>query len=153
MVAQQPQPYQPQQQPQPYQPQQQPQPYQPQQQPQPYQPQQQPQPYQPQQQYQPIPQSQPNINVVVNSSPQAVAGGPATVFVKQKSVLLALVLTFFFGPFGMFYSTITGAIVMLLVNIILVVPTAGLITFITWPLGMIWGGVAAASYNKRAIRL
>jgi hypothetical protein len=105
----------------------------------------------------PYGQQTPQINVVVNSSPQAVAGagagGPAVVMMKQKSMFLALLLAFFFGPLGMLYSTITGAIVMFLVNLILIIPTAGLITFLTWPLGLVWAGVAVSSYNNRGVRI
>ncbi len=38
---------------------------------------------------------------------------------NRKSVLLALVLTFFLGPFGMVYSTVVGAVVMLVLYVAL----------------------------------
>lgn len=41
-----------------------------------------------------------NVNVVVTKSP--------------KSVGIAIALSLFFGPLGMFYSTVLGAIVMIL---------------------------------------
>ena len=51
-----------------------------------------------------------NVNVVVTKSP--------------KSVGIAIALSLFFGPLGMFYSTVLGAIVMIIVNLIV-----GLLTF------------------------
>ena len=44
---------------------------------------------------------------------------------NRKSVILALLLTFFFGPFGMFYSTVVGALVMLVLYVALGIPTLG----------------------------
>ena len=50
-------------------------------------------------------------------------GAPTNIYVVQapKSVGVAFVLTFFFGCFGMFYSTVTGALVMIAVATGLVV--------------------------------
>ncbi|MBN3662084.1 MAG: hypothetical protein FQY80_03495, partial [Ornithobacterium rhinotracheale] len=44
---------------------------------------------------------------------------------ERKSVGLSLLLTFFFGPLGMLYSTISGAIIMLIISIVLSVITLG----------------------------
>ena len=52
-----------------------------------------------------------NVNVVVTRSP--------------KSVGIAIALALFFGPLGMFYSTILGAIIMLIVNVIVGIFTLG----------------------------
>lgn len=73
-------------------------------------------------------------SVVVHN--QVVMGRPA------KSPLVAFLLAFFFGPFGMFYSTVLGAIVMLVIDMILVIPTAGLIFLITGPIGCVWAALA-----------
>ena len=62
---------------------------------------------------------------------------------NQKSVVVSLVLTFFFGPFGMLYSTVTGAIVMLVLYVALGVPTLGWALVGLHPIAMIWGAVAA----------
>jgi len=73
-----------------------------------------------------------------------------TVIVKStKSVGVALLLTFFFGPLGMFYSTITGAIVMIVVTIVVLIFTFGFGALVTWPVCMIWGAIAASNYNKK----
>jgi hypothetical protein len=57
------------------------------------------------------------------------------------------VLTFFFGPLGMLYATVTGGIVMLLISIVVAVFTFGLGLLITFPICMIWAAVAVSSYN------
>jgi hypothetical protein len=66
-----------------------------------------------------------------------------------KNVGIAVILTFFFGPLGMFYSTVTGAVVMLVISIVVVLFTAGLGLIITHPICIIWGAVAANTYNKQ----
>lgn len=66
-----------------------------------------------------------------------------------KSVGASLVLTFFFGPLGMFYSTIIGAIIMLILYIVIGIITVGLGIIILHPIAMIWGAVAVSSHNKK----
>lgn len=68
----------------------------------------------------------------------------------QKSAGTALLLTFFFGPLGMLYSTIPGAIIMILLSVPLALFTLGFSLLITWPICMIWAAVAAR--NKTTIR-
>ena len=73
---------------------------------------------------------------------------------NQKSVGLAIILTIFFGPFGMLYSTVSGAIIMFLVQIALVfviIATFGLGLggeIIVWPLQVIWAATAANRKNN-----
>ena len=76
-----------------------------------------------------------NVNVVVTRSP--------------KSVGIAIALSLFFGPFGMFYSTIIGGIVMLIVKIIVAIVTFGFGLLLTWPIGVIWAAIAASTHNKK----
>jgi hypothetical protein len=68
---------------------------------------------------------------------------------SPKSIGLALVLTFFFGPLGMLYSTTTGGIVMFIVTIVVGIFTVGIGLFVTWPICMIWAAVAASNSNKK----
>ncbi len=63
---------------------------------------------------------------------------------QQKSVVLSLVLTFFFGPFGMLYSTVIGAIVMLVLYLAIGIPTLGWGLTVLHPIAMIWGAIAAS---------
>jgi hypothetical protein len=73
---------------------------------------------------------------------------PIAYVMPQKSVGVAILLTVLFGPLGMLYSTVPGALVMLLVSVVLVMATAGISIFITWPICIIWGAIAAQSYNE-----
>jgi hypothetical protein len=81
--------------------------------------------------------------------------GNTTVVVlsPRKSVGVAFLLTFFFGPLGMMYSTVSGALVMLGVMLIggffIALVTFGLGLVLFWPLvwvaSIIWGCVAAGN--------
>lgn len=70
------------------------------------------------------------------------------VVVNQKSMATGLLLTFFFGPLGMLYSTVLGAFIMFFVNILAFVFTAGIGLFVTWPIGVIWSGIAISNHNS-----
>lgn len=67
----------------------------------------------------------------------------------QKSVGVALLLTFFFGPLGMLYSTILGGVVMFFVTLLAIPLTTGLGLLLTWPICMVWAATAASSTNGR----
>ena len=83
------------------------------------------------------------------TQPPAVTVVPAYVLVAPpKSVGVAILLTVFFGPLGMLYSTVPGALVMMFVSFVLAIMTAGISFFITWPVCIIWGAMAADSYNR-----
>ena len=64
---------------------------------------------------------------------------------SQRSVGVALLLTFLFGPLGMLYSTVVGALVMLVLGFVLGILTLGLWFLVAWPIQMIWAGIAAAN--------
>lgn len=68
---------------------------------------------------------------------------------SQKSVGGAVALAFLFGPLGMLYSTVPGAVVMFIVSIPIVIVTLGLGLLITIPVCMVWAGMAASAHNKR----
>jgi hypothetical protein len=67
---------------------------------------------------------------------------------KHKSVVLSLVLTFFLGPFGMLYSTVPGALIMLVLYVVLGIITLGWAIAVLHPIAMIWGAVAADRANS-----
>ena len=81
--------------------------------------------------------------------------GSTTVVVlpPQKSVGLAFILTFFFGPLGMLYSTVSGAMIMMGVRSSAAFsspsPRLGLGLVLYWPLvwvaSIVWGCVAAGN--------
>ena len=85
----------------------------------------------------------PAITINNNSAPRPM------IVMMPKSVGTAIVLAIFFGPLGMLYSTVTGGLVMLAVNIILAIPTIGTVLFITWPIGIVWAAVAANTHNSK----
>ena len=69
---------------------------------------------------------------------------------KDKSVGAALVLTFFFGPFGLFYSAAWwAALLMLLGAIVSGVFTMGIGAGLFWAASMIWGAIAASNKHSK----
>ncbi|HCS56577.1 MAG TPA: hypothetical protein DIW80_04300 [Gordonia polyisoprenivorans] len=77
---------------------------------------------------------------------------PVVVVGSEKSVGVALVLSFFFGPLGMFYSTVTGGLVMLGVYVLaalLSIVTVGIPLFLAWIGCMVWACTAANEHNNR----
>ena len=64
-----------------------------------------------------------------------------------KSMALTLLLTFLFGPLGLFYASVTGGIVMLIITLIIAIPTFGIGWWLTMPVCMIWGAIATNNYN------
>jgi hypothetical protein len=64
---------------------------------------------------------------------------------------VSIILTILFGPLGMFYSTVSGAIIMIVVSFVAGILTFGLGLLLTWPASILWGAVATSSYNKKLI--
>ncbi len=73
------------------------------------------------------------------------------VVTPTKSVGISIILTVIFGPLGMFYSTIWGAIIMLIISGIVGFVTFGYGLVVTHPICVIWGALAAHSYNKKLL--
>lgn len=73
------------------------------------------------------------------------------VVVSTKSPGIAILLTILFGPIGMFYSTIPGAIIMCLVSLVVGVLTLGVGLVLIWPICILWAALAARAYNKRIL--
>jgi hypothetical protein len=67
---------------------------------------------------------------------------------NRKSIVLSLVLTFFFGPFGMLYSTVPGALIMLALYVALGILTLGWALVVLHPIAVIWGAIAADRANR-----
>jgi uncharacterized paraquat-inducible protein A len=70
---------------------------------------------------------------------------------KQKSVGTAIALAFLFGPLGMFYSTVSGALIMCVVTLFAMLATFGMALFVTAPICMIWAANAASEHNRRQV--
>lgn len=73
------------------------------------------------------------------------------VVVPAKSVGLAIFLGVIFGPLGLLYSTVTGAIVMFIVNIVIGLVTLGFGLILTWPICGVWAYMAAKAYNNKLL--
>lgn len=70
---------------------------------------------------------------------------------------MAFILTFLFGPLGLFYATVTGGVVMLIVEVFLAI--LGFVTFglgwllfwAAWVVTIIWGCAAASGQGNTHI--
>jgi hypothetical protein len=76
---------------------------------------------------------------------------PRTVVTPTKSMGVAILLTILFGPLGMLYATIPGALVMIVVSVLVAIVTFGLGLLITWPISIIWAAIATSRYNRRLL--
>lgn len=66
----------------------------------------------------------------------------------DKSVAAALVLTFFFGPLGLFYIGARDAIITIIVAIVVGILTLGIALLLVWPITMVWAAVAAGKKHQ-----
>lgn len=80
---------------------------------------------------------------------QQVQMAPAAVMGQQKSMGIALLLTFLFGPLGLFYASITGGVVMLILTLVIAIPTLGVGLLFTVPACMVWAALATNNYNAQ----
>lgn len=72
-----------------------------------------------------------------------------TIIVKtQKSPGTAAILAFFFGPLGMLYATLSGAIIMFIITAIVAIFTLGFGLLITNPICAIWAYVKVKNDNE-----
>lgn len=80
-----------------------------------------------------------------------------TVNAPGKSMAAAIILTFLFGPLGLFYASVTGGLVLLLVDLV-AIPVSfltlgvGAIVFpIVWILSIIWAVLAVQGKDRQVI--
>ncbi|HEY0382013.1 MAG TPA: hypothetical protein VGC72_07420 [Candidatus Elarobacter sp.] len=102
---------------------------------------------------QPYPQPPPPYGyqpqpIYITQQVQTASAGVAAA--PPKSMAVALLLTFFFGPLGLFYVSVTGGIVMLIVSFIVAIVTLGFGLFITGPICMVWAAIATNTRNEQA---
>ncbi|HEX8935401.1 MAG TPA: hypothetical protein VF788_14655 [Pseudonocardiaceae bacterium] len=79
----------------------------------------------------------------VSNATQPAAGPPL-----DKSVGAALALTFFFGPLGLFYINVRGAIIAIVVSIVVTLLTLGFGLLFVWPVTMVWAAVTASKKHQ-----
>ncbi|HTV11024.1 MAG TPA: hypothetical protein VME20_04110 [Acidimicrobiales bacterium] len=72
---------------------------------------------------------------------------------RDRSVVLAVVLTVLFGPLGLFYATIWGALALIALAAIGVVPTVGFVLIFVWPASVVWAAIAASRRHKEFVGL
>jgi len=68
-----------------------------------------------------------------------------------KSMGISILLTVLFGPLGMLYSTIPGAIIMAIVCAVVAVISLGFGLLLAWPICIVWGAVATSTHNKNLL--
>lgn len=68
---------------------------------------------------------------------------------SPKSQGIGLLLTFLFGSLGLFYSTVVGGIIMVIIELIVGIFTLGFGLLITHPICLVWSLIAVSSYNKK----
>ena len=88
------------------------------------------------------PQTHVHVNQQVQVTPAAIMYG------APKSVALAIILAFFFGPLGLFYASVAGGFVMLVAGLLFAIATGGTGAVLVWIGSMIWAGVAASNHNN-----
>ena len=77
---------------------------------------------------------------------------PKIVIVRAtKNPGTAALLGCLLGPIGLLYSTVTGAIVMFIVNLFVALVTFGFGLLFTWPICGIWGYKAAQAESKKLL--
>lgn len=82
-------------------------------------------------------------NVPMSSAAQPAAGPPI-----DKSIGAALVLTFFFGPLGLFYINVRDAVIAIIVSIVVALITLGFGLLLIWPISMVWAAVTASKRHQ-----
>ncbi len=80
---------------------------------------------------------------------------PIMVVAGEKSVGLAFLLAFLFGPLGMLYATVAGALIMICVSLVAAVLSVflfGIPLFFTWIACIVWACIAAGNHNTNLQR-
>jgi len=70
---------------------------------------------------------------------------------STKSMGLAVILAVLFGPLGLLYSTVIGAVVMFVVNVLAAIFTLGFGLLLTWPTCGIWAAIATKAHNEKLL--
>lgn len=67
---------------------------------------------------------------------------------RDRSVFLAVLLTVLFGPLGLFYASVPGAVFLIVLAAAGVVPTFGFVLLFVWPASIAWAVIAAGAKHK-----
>lgn len=75
----------------------------------------------------------------------------ARIIVQSKSMAVGILLALFFGPLGLFYSTVPGALIMLVLSVVVAFFTLGLGLLIIPLLSVLWAAIAISSHNNKLL--
>jgi hypothetical protein len=113
-----------------------------------------------QQEYQPQPETrfveqpkqsiQPTVQQPT-AQPQGYGQQNIIIIGKQKSVGVAFLLAFLFGPLGLLYASVTGGIIMFILGIVIGIITLGFGLIFIWVGCIIWAVIAAGAANKKMV--
>lgn len=67
----------------------------------------------------------------------------------KKSQIVGFLLTFFFGPLGLFYSSAAAAAGLLVAAILLGLTTLGIGAILLWPVSILVGFATVSRFNGR----
>lgn len=70
---------------------------------------------------------------------------------STKSQGIGLILTFLFGSLGLFYASVIGGIIMLIVEVVVAIVTFGIGLIVTHIVCLIWSMIAVSNYNKNLL--
>ena len=69
----------------------------------------------------------------------------------KKSHLVGFILTFLFGPLGLFYSNVIASIGLILIGLTIGGLSAGFGFLVMWPISMIFSFFLVGRYNKKVL--
>lgn len=72
--------------------------------------------------------------------------------IQKKSMAVGVLLALFFGPLGLFYSSVPGGLILMLVGIPLAIVTGGLGLIPVAIASVIWAVVAIGRHNGKLIK-
>jgi predicted nucleic acid-binding Zn-ribbon protein len=99
-------------------------------------------------------QNEAGPNHPITETPRTTANDkkPHVVIVQSlKSMGFGLFLTLIFGPLGMLYSSILGAVIMFVISAVIGFLTLGLGLIVVWPICLAWTYAAIKKHNKSLI--
>lgn len=73
---------------------------------------------------------------------------PPQVLLAQKSMPLALILTFFFGPLGLLYASVRDGLILICISIAVGILTLGFGLIFVWIGSMVWAYMDVEKYNR-----
>ena len=74
---------------------------------------------------------------------------PPQVLLAQKSMPLALILTFFFGPLGLLYASVRDGLILICISIAVAILTLGFGLIFVWIGSMVWAYMDVEKYNRQ----